>query len=165
MTSFVRNTSLIFKFKPLFNFRSIILGRAIVADTEKFIEKSKIALPHILRSSKFAISPIIHGPPLGVYGSNIGADILLTTAIVKNRSNCVYVYCKDENGTWFTNCLDVALDEGMIKRSELVTIADIGYISSPSQILASLKDVLKKCKLEYVDMVVMKVIIQIILTS
>lgn len=91
-------------------------GKATVAGTQAFVEAFKLPLYHCFSFSGLRVNPIVHGPPLYLHDPEIGpllasekADEYMERALLRNGSNCVYVYNhymhRGESLVWSSNKL------------------------------------------------------------
>lgn len=139
-----------------------VAGKATVDGTKTWIDSlmanSKLKLYHKFNVSGLTINPLIHGPPKFFGKSSDTYDRFLAQSLVSNGVNCAVVYNKDTAGnTWYTDKIGPILQQTVLERENLVLIANIGAPQSGEKTVASVKEAVKKCKLEYVDYVIISV--------
>lgn len=139
-----------------------IPGFASTDGTMAFVHQAELPMYHVFEKHKLYVNPIIHGPPKKVSGKNIRSDEALEEAVLKNRSNAVYVYRyspKTDKGpsTWHSPMLNKLITGNGLPRECIVTIADLGIVDSLSEISRRLKEALSLTNLEHIDCVVVQV--------
>ena len=129
-------------------------GKATPEATRDFISSSGLLVHHNFRHSNFIINPIIHGPPPGKVSST-ESERCMAQAIVKNKSNCVFVYSHrppSRGGIWHATRMAELLEFANMPRKALVTIAGLGKPGkTPEDIIFRLKDALDLTGLSEID--------------
>ena len=141
----------------LFSSKVIFKGRASPEGTKAFIAQSNIKLHHNFHASDLYINPIIHGPPRGIgTGSSADTDQMLVDAVLRNRRNCFYVYNHSVDGVWYASDVGAGLGSE-VDRTQLVTVAGLGYVTSARELAERLRDATQKTQLEHLDIVILEV--------
>lgn len=144
---------------------STIAGRATTEGTRNFVNGASLAMHHCFELRSLYVNPVIHGPP---HGSRVGAltvedgDICLAQALLRNKSNCFYVYNHynydslnvNSRRTWAASSLRDIFDAGSIDRRSVVTIAGLGNVgqNASREIPARLAEALALSQLQEIDM-------------
>ena len=137
-------------------------GKATPVGTKRFTETSKLPLFHTFANSKLMINPIIVGPPKDGNGESIEVNQSIQHCVVQNRSNCIFVsnFEVDFDGThrvWWTSELNNMMQKGMIRRDEVVTMANLGRVTDTDEIVERIVLTSELCGLEELDAVVVKI--------
>ena len=121
-----------------------IAGRATTAGTREFVIAASLPVHHCFDLKQLYINPIIHGPPHSSRASTLTAEdteICLAQALLRNKSNCFYVYHHFAEGQkpWAASSLQEILGAGGIGRQSVVTIAGLGRVG-PKDVAVAITD-------------------------
>lgn len=148
-----------------FSFRrqfSAIVGRATTLGTQNFVRTSSLPLYHCLEQAKLYVNPIIHGAPTPSTLTQEDSEICFAEALLKNRSNCLYVYNhsgpKKAPWTIGATALRDILDVGNVDRAEIVTVAGLGKVTNnvAEQIASRLKEAKDLSNLAEIDIAIVE---------
>ena len=137
-------------------------GKATPEGTKRFTETSKLPLYHVFANSNLTVNPIIVGPPKDANGEFMEANHSIKHCILQNRSNCVFVsnFEINPNGNhkvWWTTEVNQLLQNGMVQRDEIVTVANLGTVTDRDEIVERIVLTSELCGLEELDAVVIKI--------
>lgn len=130
-----------------------LAGKATAEGTKKFLDQSKLSMRLELNNG-LSINPCIHGPPRYLIGPN-SADLLIETAVLRNRSNAVVVFSNSNRGIWFSNILPSLMRtyHKEIHRDQIVTIAALGAGHNIINMAGAIEEVKATTLLEHLDIV------------
>jgi len=138
-------------------FRNLVTGRASTKGTKYFLESSDIRLQHHLKQSNLYINPMIIGNPFTLQdGHEEAIDTLYYGAVMEDRSNCFYVYSNNDDGTWYTKIVERMVEDGL-DRESLVTVANIGSVRHPDEVLQRLEEARQLTDQESIDIAMLNV--------
>ena len=131
---------------------SRLAGRASTAGTKGFVARSRLTLHHRLELSQLYINPVIHGPPVPGTMNQEESDMCLAQALLRNKSNGLFVYNYGSAGAWAAGALRETLQAGKLNRSEIVAFAGLGKTPQPAlDIPSRLEEARAMSGLEHLD--------------
>jgi hypothetical protein len=137
--------------------RNVTTGRATPIGTKYFLEQAKIPMIHTFKKSKLNIHPLILSSPMHYDANKEGLDSLYEGAVLKFRTNCLYVYSRDSKGkVWYTNAVNDLVEAG-VDREGLVTIANIGKVAHRDELIRVLEDAWSLTDQEHIDIITLEV--------
>lgn len=137
-------------------------GSAQPEATRAFVNRSKLPLYHTFAKSRLVVNPMLIGAPKGIAGEDDEADEAIRQCVLSNRSNCIVVssYSLQPDGQtsmWFSAEVARMITEKVVKREELVVIADLGKVSSEDEIGERLALSMHLSCMQEIDAVMVKV--------
>jgi hypothetical protein len=155
---------------PLFqnqvNARKTVLltGKATEQGTKEFVRNSSLPTHHQFKHSGLYVTPVLHGAP-SIHNDDDQKyiELLLTKAVLENRSNGIVVYehmlsspsvSESESSLklpYHVSNLAGVLQQGKLTRDQVVTIANLGSPASSTELVRRLTEARTLSHLEFVD--------------
>jgi hypothetical protein len=137
--------------------RCLVTGRATTVGTKYFLDSSEIQLQHHLKQSNLYINPVLIGNPFTLQdGQDDNLDNLYYGAVMEDRSNCIYVYSNNDAGTWHSKTVGKLVETGL-DREGLVTVANLGTVTTREEVLHRLEEATKLTDQECIDVAMLNV--------
>ncbi len=135
-----------------------VQGFASPDGTKQFITNNRLPLYHIFNSCGLTINPVIFGPPKGIYAPSQFIDSTISDCVTIKGINAYYIYSHNPTGNWYTDSFSKMIHDNIIKRENIIAIADLGIISETKQVIERMIEASNASKFETLDAITFKVI-------
>ncbi|RYY82551.1 hypothetical protein EON63_13065 [archaeon] len=140
--------------------RSLVMGKACPEATKSYVKKSGLPLFHVFDRTKLVSSPIIQGA-FHDWDDSIDQETILEVMkhSISNKINSfvVYTHYPHSTHTYAMPHMKDLIQANLIKRDEIVAIADLGVVSKDEDIRRRLEEARKLTNLEHIDLAYIQV--------